>query len=410
MREEPTLKRKMFWNAFGNMLYMMAQWIITVLVGRMDFEAAGVLSVAMSISATFQTIAMYGIHNYQVSDVKNKYSQECYISFRIISCLVSFSLCSFYLMIYKVDLFQAKAIILYMIFRIAESFSDVLHSIAQKRDRIDISGKSFAIKALVALIGFCIGNILTGELNVGLMLMALLSVLSIVIFDVPAITKLGHISFWEKGRQKYLLARETLPLCLYLCLCTLISTLPKILLEKYTNEVILGAYASIYAPALLISAATGYLYNPFILSFANAYDKKNTKDFWRLFLKIMIAIFCFASFTIFMVIIFGESIIILLFGAKIIGYAYMLTPIVIAIFVNSIFILLCVLESVVRDFKGLLVNCALGIVIEFALSERMIVNFGPNGTSYTFIISSVIATIGMLICMLHRVRIIGCYD
>lgn len=65
------------WNATGNFTYLAAQWVIVVLVTRKTgLENAGILSLAMSISATFQTLAFFGMRNYQVSDVKRKYVLE----------------------------------------------------------------------------------------------------------------------------------------------------------------------------------------------------------------------------------------------------------------------------------------------------------------------------------------------
>ena len=76
---EQNLKKNMIWNAAGNLIYMACQWIVTVLVTNLgDFYDAGVLSIAMSVSATFRTLAMFGIRNYQVSDIDDKYSDTCH--------------------------------------------------------------------------------------------------------------------------------------------------------------------------------------------------------------------------------------------------------------------------------------------------------------------------------------------
>ena len=71
--KEHTLKSGMIWNALGNIIYLACQWLITILVANIgNFEDAGLLSIAMSVSATFQTFALFGIRNYQVSDINEK--------------------------------------------------------------------------------------------------------------------------------------------------------------------------------------------------------------------------------------------------------------------------------------------------------------------------------------------------
>ena len=63
----------MVWYAGGNLVYLVCQWLVTVLVTKLGgFGDAGVLSVAMSVSATFQTLAMFGMRNFQVSDIEDK--------------------------------------------------------------------------------------------------------------------------------------------------------------------------------------------------------------------------------------------------------------------------------------------------------------------------------------------------
>ena len=146
---EQNLKKSMIWNAAGNLIYLMSQWIVTVLVTNLgEFRDAGLLSVAMSVSATFQTVAMFGIRNYQVSDVENKYSDTCYAHFRVITCAVALVACIAFSLIGGYGGEQLLAIALFMLFRLAENFSDVLHGIAQKRGRLDIAGKAFAIKGV----------------------------------------------------------------------------------------------------------------------------------------------------------------------------------------------------------------------------------------------------------------------
>ena len=401
---EPTLKSKMLWNAGGNLVYMMAQWILTVVVGRMDFEAAGILSLGMSISATFQTLAMFGIHNYQVSDIDGKYSHSCYISFRVVSCVFAFAACILFAMTQGFGQTQFLAVALYMIFRLAESFSDVFLAIAQRLDRIDITGKSFFVKAVGLLILFLVTFIPTGNLNLGLLLMAGFSVASTFFFDVPSVRKLTSFRLWEPGTKKYALALETLPLCLYLFATTLISTLPKLLLESNTNEEVLGAYSSIFAPAVLISAAAGYLYNPFVLQFAKAYHDRDYKAFWSLLMKILAVIMVFAGITVALASLLGEFALVLLFGEKIIEYVYMLNPILIAIFANSIFILMGILESIMHDFKWLLLACGLGVAMELFLTAPFIAWFGANGASFVYALASVVAGIAMLLRMAVKLK------
>lgn len=406
MMSQQNLKRNMLWNAFGNIVYMGCQWLLTILVANLGGLAdAGILSVAMSVSATFQTIALFGIRSYQVSDLEGKYSDGIYVRFRILTCTVSFVGCVVASLIlgYRNDTLLATAF--FMLFRLAEVFSDVLHGIAQKRDRLDVAGKSFAIKGIGLVTVFWAVYALTSRLSVALLCMALFSVLSTLLYDLPVIRRINP-TFWEKrGGGQGKLATETAPLCAYLFAVSVISTLPKLILEKQCGEELLGAYASIFAPALLITAAAGYLYNPFVPSFAVHWQENDTRSFLKLFVKISVAILGFAAVVLAAGALVGEWGLTLLFGEKIRAHISLLMPILLAISVYAYFGFLCMLEVVLRDFLWLLISCGIGVIFELAVTSIWIAQSGANGASYSFIVSNLIAC-GILLCrmlyLLHR--------
>ena len=89
-----TLSKNILWNAFGNLFYLGVLWLFTVLVTRkMGFEQGGVFSLALSVSAVFQALALFGTRNYQVSDLKAEFSDQSYLEARIITCAASFIVC-----------------------------------------------------------------------------------------------------------------------------------------------------------------------------------------------------------------------------------------------------------------------------------------------------------------------------
>lgn len=387
-----TMKKNMLWNAFGNILYMGCQWLLTVLVTNLGGLAdAGILSVAMSVSATFQTVALFGIRSYQVSDLAGKYSDGCYVRFRIWTCTAAFLGCvgASMLLGYWGDVLSATAF--FMLFRLAEAFSDVLHGIAQKNNRLDVAGKSFAIKGVGLLVVFTATYRLTATLSLSLLCMALFSVLSTLLYDLPAVRRIAPAFWKERGKGQGKLAAEAAPLCAYLFASSAISTLPKLILEKQCGEELLGAYASIFAPALLITAAAGYLYNPFIPSFAAAWQGQERGAFLKLFLKISAAVLGFAAVVLAAGACFGEWGLTLLFGEKIRPYVSLLLPILLAISAYAFFCFLCMLEIVVRDFAFLLLACGIGLGCELLLTGAWLARSGANGASGSFIAATLLA-------------------
>ena len=400
--KEHSLKSSMIWNAFGNAVYLACQWLITILVANIgNFTDAGLLSIAMSVSATFQTFALFGIRNYQVSDINEKYSDGTYVSFRIITCIAALLCCAAFSVIIGYTLDTVLCIILFMLFRLAENFSDVLHGILQKNGRLDIVGKSFVIKGVGILALFLIGYYATKSLSVGLLLMSSFSILSTVFFDSVMTLKIKKFRLDLKLKNSFSLAKETLPLCIYLFLSAAIATVPKLILEKNSSEEILGIYSSIFAPAILIQAVLGYIYTPFAPKLSEYRFKAETKKFVALSLKITAAICIFTVIMLACAWLFGEFALVLLFGDDITPYIYLLIPILLAISALAIFGFLCMLAIVLRNISSLIIGTSLGFASTIIITLPMINKFGINGTSYSLIVSTLIANAVLVIGIVY---------
>ncbi len=392
MKKEHTLQGNLLWNAVGNIVYLACQWVVTVLVTVWGgFLDAGLLSIAMSVSATCQTVAMFGIRNFQVSDMQQKYADSSYMGLRLLTCTAALIGCLGFSLISRYAATQLLAISLFMLFRLAESYADVLHGIAQKRGRLDIAGKSFTLRGIGLLICFILGYRISGALNVGLFCMTALSVGLVLAFDLPQVRGVARFRLWDSPKNCGRLALETLPLCVYLFLYSALSTVPKLILERQCGEEILGAYSSIFAPAMLLQAATGYLYNPFATQFAELLQKKDKQSFGKLLGKILLAMLAIAALVMVAAQFLGDFALTLIFGEKIRSYTFFLDPILLVNFLLSFLGFFCMLTVVLRAFRWLLAGCGAAFLGCFLLTKPLILQVGDaNGASYALILACLV--------------------
>ena len=402
------MRRQLLWNAAGNILYLGAQWAVTVLVTVLGgLSDAGVLSVAMSVSATFQTVAMFGIRSFQVSDAEGKYSNTTYVGLRTLTCAAALAACLLFSLVSGYLGGQLLAVFLFMLFRLAECFSDVLHGIAQRQGRLDIAGKSFAVKGAGLLVCFLAVYWPWGSLNAALLSMSLFSCASTLLYDLPAVRRLAAFGLLDALPRCLHLARETLPLCVYLFLYAALTTVPKLILEKQSGGDVLGAYSSIFAPAMLVQAAAGYLYNPFAPAFARLRLAGDRRGFGRLLLKLSLVILAAFAAVLLLALPFGEPVLILVFGEQIRPFCFLLMPI---LWVNAAVSYLGFLSMVVivlRGFRWLLAGYAAGFLICLLATAPAIGWLGPNGASYSIIAACAVAILVLaagVICGLHGAR------
>jgi len=411
MQKKESIQRNMIWNAAGNLAYLFAQWLLMVLVTWLwGLSEAGVLSIAMSVSATLQTLALFGIRHFQVSDIENKYSDSTYVSLRLFTSLLAFILCPVTVLCMGYvggEVFWASICI--MLFRIAECFSDVLHGISQKNGRLDLAGKGFAIKSVATLGGFFFGYFVFAQDHIlSLLSTAVFSWCTTLLFDLICARKLSAFRISFRGGAPFLLAKNTAALCVYLFLYSALSTIPKYLLDitmTDTDPNMLGAYSSIFAPALLIQAAATYLYNPFAPRFAELYAKGRKKDFLLLIAKIVGALVLLLAAMMVCGYFFGDFGLQLLFGDKILGYTHFLLPILVAVFATALLGFFCMLAVVLRIFPTLIAACSVSTVLSIAVTYLLLIWLKDgNGASYGMICAAFTASLILWIGVLIRLH------
>ena len=184
------------------MVYLITQWLISVLVVRLSgVETAGILTLAMSVNNVFYSIAMQGIRNYQVSDMKEKYTSGIYVSSRLIICILSFLVCVGYALIAGYSYGSSLCIVAYCLFKMAEAFYDVYAGICQKKWRMDWIGKSWMVKGILSFVGFVAVLAVTQSLLAAILAMALVSWLVIFFYDIPRAKKLDTIKIHLKEKK-----------------------------------------------------------------------------------------------------------------------------------------------------------------------------------------------------------------
>ena len=273
------LKKNVIWNSVGAIFFLACQWLITVLVVRFsdDYNNAGILSLAMSITNIFAIIALFNVRNYQVSD-KDNFSSGEYIIHRLVTCLLAFILCLLTTLVSGYNIFVSVCILGFMILKLTENFADVFHGIAQKSWRMDIAGKSFISRGALIVISFTVGFLLTDNLAVAILAMAITNLLSLVLYDYRAVKKLERLDLKTSARRILALSLICLPMVGYgLCIHS-ITPIAKCLLEAFHGTETLGYYSSITTVSSLIQSFSVIIFTPLIGLFAEHYEKNERRQ------------------------------------------------------------------------------------------------------------------------------------
>lgn len=406
MKKENDIKKNVLLNTIGSVFYCACQWLLTILVVRLDsLETSGYLSLAMTTSSSFSAITLFGMRNFQVSDVKEEFSSKEYYGSRIITCTISLIACMLYAAVMTESFYNFGCITLFMLIRLAEGFADVFHGINQKHDRFDLIGTSYILRGIFSVLSFTVGLVLTHNLLVTLLVMAILNLLIIVIFDRWKTGELEDIKpvVWSKHIVKLLIG--CVPLVIFSFLLSMENLIPKNLLEKMYGANELGIYASIASPTLVVQVMATVVFNPFLPGLTKLYTDGKYDKFQKTFHRIMLVLVGMTLVVVFVANLFGRFGLKLLFGKMILEHYYLFNPIVWCTILTAMIWIVSAIVIAMRQIKSLLVGIVVSFGLCISIAQPLIEQYGKNGVSIVQIIAYAVLIVYMVvICEVKIIR------
>lgn len=401
-----TVQQNMLYNSIGSISYLACQWLITVLVVRLsNYENAGNLALVVSVTNMFYTIASFGIRAYQVSDIRDQYAPSDYIYTRYLTCTAGALLCVIFIFAdghYTCD--QIACILMYMLFRVSEAWTDVYHGIDQKAWRMDIIGISGVIRGIISLVVFCVALYISQSLFFAITTMTAALYAVLFCYDIPHSGQLIEIIKGIRWKKIGMLLWECWPLMLNGFLLSGVVSIPRYNLERICSETILGYYGSVATPAVIVQTASSLLFNPLISSFSVYYEEKDKKKFLLLIRKV---IFCLLAVSV--VVILGAALLgrwglALLFGEGILPYAYLLIPVIFTTIMIAFSWFIGTLLTIVRRLKSMLVANACAAALAALVSPMLIQRFQMDGVNYAIYLAVGVSLVIQIAVLYHHLR------
>lgn len=391
------LKCNVLWNTIGTLYYLGMQWLTTVLVVRISgsYEDAGIYSLAVSITNIFYIIAMYNVRNFQVSDYKNEFIDVEYVCHRFSTMIISLVVCCMFSLIVYQEGYTVWVINSYMLLKLCESFVDVLHGIDQKADRMDVVGKSFLLRGTILIAVFCVMEFLTRNILVTTLAVAGSTMVAAIYYDVKQSQKLSTniFSFHLVRRNKVTnLYVKCFPLLIYGVSMNAIASIPRMYIEKMQGKEILGYYASVATPAVIVQALANVIFVPFINIFTDYYDKGNSKKFYTLMAKMLLLCIGLGAVSYIFGHYLGEFLLadFIFNDESIRPYCYLLSSTLICSALVAIIWFLAMLLVIDRSKATLIWASIIGVVIELLLGYKLVGLYGIDGINISLVFTYLI--------------------
>ncbi len=252
-------------------------------------EDAGILMIAFAVGNLVMMIGKYGMHAFQVTDIKREYSTSAYLYSRIVTVLTMLLATTGYLFYASAFLSYSlrKSLIVSMIVAIyaVESVEDLIWGYYQREGFLYIAARMFCFRWLGAQISFAIG-MLCGMDIVQALALAFLS--SLIIF-------LTLIFFQFKGQRERILQAfrigkgffsewfslmfRVFPLFGASFLSFYLNNSPKYAIDAELNDGVQACYSFVAMPVFVVGLLNSFIYQPTLVSLTEAFHRKDRTEY-----------------------------------------------------------------------------------------------------------------------------------
>lgn len=379
------------YNTLGSLVSLFCQWLIMMLIPRMtDFSDAGIFAIALSICSILNIFATLSLNQYQIADQYVKFSENDYRTSRIITIVFSFALCIPVALFMGYSAEQNLVIVMYLIYRNILHFAYLYTATLQIRDHLDYAGKCTALEGIVSLITFLITFNYTSDLVISVALMAVIGGGFFLFTVITGYRRyVGETKSVNKSDPKVIKSMIWLgiPLLFSGVAPIIITALPKIMLQMYWGDALVGIFSTLSAPTIVVPTLIMGVFTPFIVYFSNVSRSGKMRALRKSYGKMVAAVLLFGALGLLISMLFGEYFFVLLYGDEIIPYVHYFNILIIGIILYSLG--MCGITVMITKEQGraAAILSIISLVVSVVLFAFTIPYSGMDGASYGLLLA-----------------------
>ena len=278
--ERSQLGRDYLWNTAASLMTSLATVVMLLVVTRTaGIRAAGVYSLAIAVGQQFQTLGMYEVRAYHVTDVTHRFTFGTYLATRIVTVALMLVGITTYAVLSSSDVHHCVLVTLVASLRVFDAFEDVYVCELQRVGRLDLGGRACFWRALSTTVVFSLTLALTGSLLTSTVTTLVLSVLTTVLVYLPPSRGLFPLRpAWAPGPVGQVLL-ACLPLFGASFISMYLSNAPRFAIDRYLDPTQQGYFAILFMPAVTINLMSLVIFRPLLTRMAGLWVQGDRPGF-----------------------------------------------------------------------------------------------------------------------------------
>lgn len=405
------------WNAIGGMLNAGQSVLVLIIVTRVcGLEAAGLYSIAFATGNLFMYLGNYGVRNYQVSDVDEKFPFRSYILHRLLTValmlLAAAVYCTYSLLRGAYSPAKTMTVAAMCLLKAIDCLEEVLEGRLHQRGRLDLAGKMMTVRLLISIGGMLAVLVATGNLLTATNAAIILAAAAVILMAAacrrtllplqpapgaaaknrgaatsPAAAS-AAVSAARRGalRDAAVLMRVCFPVCAANFLSFYLINAPKYAIDAAMNETAQAQYNFIAMPVFVIQLLGMFVYQPVLVRMTLSWNSADQKGFLRDFLRITAGLLIIAALCLGGAYVLGIPVLSALYATDLSA----LKPELLLILAGGVFLAMNGFYSAVltlmREQNRIPVMYLAGAVLSLILTPRFVGISGIMGAVISFVL------------------------
>ena len=398
-------KKNFIWNSVGSTFNAFTSLFYMIIVTRLNgVDISGIFTFAFSFACLVQVIGIYFGRSYQVTNIDESIKDSDFIYNRFFTCLLMLLFSIIFVFIKGYSKYKIIVIFLLVLYRLVESFGEIIYGVIQKQNRLYQVGISMFLKGLFSVILFFSFDFFTNNLLISIFSITIVNLLFIIFYDLKNAKKCGLIieKFNRINFKKLLIGGFFVFLFTFLTQYVLNAS--KYSIDNFLSDKYQTIYGIIVMPATVMALCAQFFVQPFLTEFSNKIKKKDYTNFGKLVFKICLYVFLFGIFALIFCYFFGIPILEFIYGIRLSDYKYCLLLIIGAsTFFGISYVISNGLIALRKNFIQTIIYVVVSL-LALCFSDFFVKNYEVFGASLAYFILMFILFLLYVLCFVYYIK------
>lgn len=404
--KQSNMAKNFGWNMIGSLLFAASTIILTIVTTRIVGESlGGDFAIALSTAQLMASIGYYEVRTIQVTDINNQFTFSDYFFHRILTNLLMMACAVIFILIKGYGLEKGCLVIIICILKLLDTFADVYEGLFQKNERLDLSGKSLAIRTIASTFVFCAVLLFTKNMYIAAAMSIIIAIVCICIFNLWLKDHFISESVQFHKQRIWRLFIECFPLFAGTFMFSYVSNASRYAIDALLSANYVAYFTAIFLPVSTINLVSGFIFKPLLTTFANKWQSETTREFMVLMARFVLMIVGITLCAIVGGYFIGLPILSLLYGIDLEAYRWDLVILLLgggfSAFSTIEYYCLAVMRAQKSIFSGYLFAFILSLII-----PNILVSYaGVQGAAIGYLILMIAIVMFFFICIIRQFRL-----